>query len=200
MTPISDETALEELYGDAVPASLTKVMQELTPLYRQWIEASRFLILSTVGPEGTDASPRGEDGPVVDIYDSKTLLLPDWKGNNRIDSLRNIVRDPRTSLLFMVPGCNNVVRVNGRAILTADSDILTRFEKKGIQPKTVIAVTIEEMYFQCAKAFLRSRLWKSEDESDRVPTAGMFVKAVHADFDAETYDSTYEQNAKPKMW
>ena len=200
MTPISDETALEELYGDAVPASLTKVMQELTPLYRQWIEASRFLILSTVGPEGTDASPRGEDGPVVDIYDSKTLLLPDWKGNNRIDSLRNIVRDPRTSLLFVVPGCNNVVRVNGRAILTADSDILTRFEKKGIQPKTVIAVTIEEMYFQCAKAFLRSRLWKSKDESDRVPTAGMFVKAVHADFDAETYDSTYEENAKPKMW
>lgn len=200
MNPITDERVLDELYETAVEISLTKVARKMTPLYRQWIDASRFLILSSVGPEGTDASPRGDDGPVVEIADDHTLLLPDWRGNNRIDSLRNIVRDPRVSLMFMVPGCNNVVRINGKAILTADAEVLARFEKKNILPKTVIAVTIDEMYFQCAKALMRSRLWTSDDEGGRVPTAGDFVKAVHNDFDAENYDSTYADYAKPRLW
>jgi len=135
MLPITDIDELEALYGAAVPAALTKVAHRVTPLYRQWIDASRFLILSTVGPEGTDASPRGDDGPVVRIADAETLLLPDWRGNNRIDSLRNIVRDGRVSLLFMVPGCNNVVRVNGHAMLTADDTVTGLFEKAGQAPE-----------------------------------------------------------------
>jgi uncharacterized protein len=105
------------------PTSLAKVARRLTPLYRRWIEAARFCVLSTVGPEGTDGSPRGDDGPVVRVVDDRTLWLPDWRGNNRIDSLRNIVRDGRVSLMFMVPGSNNVVRVNGRAVLTDDPDV-----------------------------------------------------------------------------
>jgi len=200
MQPITDIDTLEALYEDAVPASIDKVAHHMTPTYRQWIEASRFVVLTTVGPEGTDASPRGDDGPVVRIADEKTLLLPDWRGNNRLDSLRNIVRDSRVSLMFMVPGCNNVVRVNGDAVLTADETLTSRFEKNGKCPRSVIVVTIGDMYFQCAKAMMRSNLWTSGDKSTLVPTAGQFVKEFQNGFDAESYDSGYADYAKDRMW
>lgn len=200
MNPIKTVAELEEIYGEPIPASITKVCASLTPNYRKWIEASRFLILSTVGPEGTDASPRGDDGPVVQIPDRKTILLPDWRGNNRIDSLKNIVRDNRVSLMFMVPGCNNVVRVNGTAILTTDEATREKFNKTGKLPRTVIVLNIQEVYFQCAKALMRSKLWGSDDESASVPTAGEFVKEQQADFDAESYDSGYAEYAKDRMW
>ena len=200
MQTISEITELEAIYGNAVPASLTKVVSHMTPLYREWIQASRFVVLSTVGEEGTDASPRGDDGPVVRLVDDRTLWLPDWRGNNRIDSLRNIVRDGRVSLMFMVPGCNNVVRINGTAVLTADPSVTTSFEQRGKHPRSVIVVTVGEMYFQCAKALMRSRLWLSGDESDGLPTAGQFIKERQNDFDAETYDREYPEAAIPRMW
>lgn len=200
MNRIKSIEALEALYEPAVPTSLSKVVTTITPLYHRWIAASRFAILSTVGPEGTDASPRGDDGPVVLIEDEHTLLMPDWQGNNRLDSLRNIVRDPRVSLMFMVPGSTNVVRVNGSAILTDDEALRGRFEKRGKLPKTVIVVTAGELYFQCAKAILRSRLWSSEDESAELPTAGDFIKAFQQDFAAREYDETYAERAKERMW
>lgn len=191
---------LEALYDAKVPQSVTKVSQTITPLYRQWIEASRFLVIATVGTEGTDASPRGDDGPVVAIQDEKSILLPDWRGNNRIDSLRNIVRDGRVSLMFMVPGCNNVVRVNGKAVLTADEAFTRQFEQRKKHPKTVIVITVNEIYFQCAKALMRSALWKSDDESAGLPTAGQFIREKQATFDAETYDTGYAESAKDRMW
>lgn len=200
MKTITSVAELEAIYGEPIAASIDKVCKTLTPNYRTWIEASRFLILSTVGPEGTDASPRGDDGPVVQIMDDATLLLPDWRGNNRIDSLRNIVRDERVSLMFMVPGSNNVVRVNGTAAITDDATIVGTFEKGGKQPRTVIMVSIQEIYFQCAKALMRSKLWGSDDESTDIPTAGEFVKEQKADFDAEGYDSGYAEYAKGRMW
>jgi len=200
MQPITDTTTLETLYPSVSPRSLTKVAQSVTPLYRKWIEASRFVILSTAGPEGTDASPRGDDGPVVRIADARTLLLPDWMGNNRLDSLRNIVRDDRVSLMFMVPGSTNVVRVNGTAIVTADADLRASFERTGRQPATVTVVTTQELYFQCAKAIMRSRLWTSGDESKELPTAGQFLREAEEGFDAETYDASYAENAKDRMW
>lgn len=200
MDTIETIEELEAMFDAPVPASLTKVAKKMTPMYQKWIEASRFVILSTVGPEGTDASPRGDDGPVVRIHDDTTVLLPDWRGNNRIDSLRNIVRDPRTSLMFMVPGSKNVVRINGNAVLTTDTDIIQSFEKNGMVPKVVIAMTVQEMYFQCAKAIMRSNLWSAEDESGSVPTAGQFVKEMQASFDAETYDAEYEKTAKDRFW
>ncbi len=200
MRPITDMTELEALYDAAVPASLTKVRTRLSPLYRQWIETARFCVVSTVGPEGTDASPRGDAGPVVRIVDDSTLWLPDWRGNNRIDSLRNIVRDNRVSLMFMVPGCQNVVRVNGTAFLTADTQARASFERKGRQPATVIVVTVGELYFQCAKALMRSGLWVRGDESGLVPTAGQFLREQDAGFAAEEYDSGYAEYAKPRMW
>lgn len=191
---------LEALYEAPVPAALSKVVQRITPLYRQWIEASRFVVLSTVGPEGVDASPRGDAGPVVRIVDDKTLHLPDWRGNNRLDSLRNIVWDGRASLMFMVPGCKNVVRVNGMAALTADPDVTASFENEGKRPKTVIVFAIGEVYFQCAKALMRSGLWTAGDESARVPTAGQFIKELNPDFEAEQYDADYPGHAKSRMW
>ena len=200
MNTIDSIEALEALYDAVVLAALTKVARQITPLYRQWIEASRFAVLSTVGPEGTDASPRGDDGPVVRIADATTLHLADWRGNNRLDSLRNIVRDPRVSLMFMVPGCNNVVRVNGRAALTADPALTASFEKSGKQPKAVIVITVDELYFQCAKAIMRSRLWAAEVETAEIPTAGQFIKEMSAEFDASAYDSGYPAYAKERMW
>ena len=200
MRIIQSIEALEELYEPAVQTSLDKVASEITPLYRQWIEASRFVILSTVGPEGTDASPRGDDCPVVSIENSTELILPDWRGNNRLDSLRNIVRDKRVSLMFMVPGSNNVVRINGEAVVTDEPSIVARFEKAGKFPRSVIIVRVVEIYFQCAKALMRSKLWSSEDESAGLPTAGDFIKQFNKEFAARAYDENYAENAKSRMW
>lgn len=200
MTFIDDIQSLEALYGAPVARSLAKVVPRITPLYRKWIEASRFCVLSTVGPEGTDGSPRGDDGPVVRITDEGTLLLPDWLGNNRTDSLRNIVRDGRVSLMFMVPGSENVVRVNGTARLSADPELTGTFEQRGRNPRSVVVVTVGEVYFQCAKAVMRSRLWSGEDESGALPTAGDLVREVDADFDGASYDRDYAENAKGRLW
>lgn len=200
MQTIDTIAALEALYGAPVPASLTKVTARMTPLYRQWIEAARFVVLSTVGPEGTDGTPRGDNGPVMRVVDDRTLWLPDWRGNNRIDSLRNIVRDGRVSLMFMVPGSPTVVRVNGRAVVTADTDVTGQFEQAGKHPRTVIVVTLNEIYFQCAKAILRSGLWTRGDDSATVPTAGQFLKEQDQVVDAETYDATYPEYARSRMW
>lgn len=199
MKTISDIAALEALYGAAVPASLQKVMPHLTPLYRQWIDAARFVVLSTVGPEGTDASPRGDDGPVVRIVDDRTLMMPDWRGNNRIDSLRNIVRDGRVSLMFMVPGSGNVVRINGTAVLTDDVAVTETFEQRGKHPKSVIVVTTGEVYFQCAKAIMRSGLW-TRDDAKGLPKVGDFITDVDPGFDGKTYDAEYPVKAHERMW
>ncbi len=199
MQKITDVSALNALYPEAADLSLTKVARAITPLYRRWIGASRFVVLSTVGPEGTDGSPRGDDGPVVQIHDDTTLLLPDWRGNNRLDSLRNIVRDGRVSLMFMVPGCDTVVRVNGTAILTDESELLQGFEKAGKTPATVIVVTIGEMYFQCAKALMRAQLWAGMDRPD-LPTAGDFLREMKSDFDGKAYDAGYAEYARGRMW
>ncbi|MEM7721035.1 MAG: pyridoxamine 5'-phosphate oxidase family protein [Pseudomonadota bacterium] len=199
MPTIDTLDKLEALYDAPVTRSLTKVTPRITPLYREWIGACKFCVLSTVGAEGTDASPRGDDGPVIHIADDKTVWLPDWRGNNRIDSLRNIVRDPRVSLMFMIPGANNVIRLNGTAILTTDPQLTGTFEQAGKHPKLVIVITVGELYFQCAKALMRSRLW-SDDPRTKVPTAGQFVKEQDAGFDAETYDTGYAEYAKPRMW
>lgn len=200
MKPITEISELDSLYGDAPKGALTKVVDHITPLYRSWIEASRFVILTTAGPEGTDGSPRGEDGPVVSIMDATTILLPDWRGNNRIDSLRNIVRDGRVSLMFMIPAINNVVRINGTAIVTKDDQVLSGFCKDGKLPKTVIVISVAEVYFQCAKALMRSRLWSLKTDADAIPTAGQFLQERNADFDAAGYDSNYPEYAKERMW
>ena len=199
MQTIDDIAALEAIYDSPSPLALKKVVTALTPGYRRWIAASRFCILSTVGPEGTDATPRGDDGPVVRIVNDETLWLPDWRGNIRLDALRNIVEDGRVSLMFMIPGNTSVVRVNGTSVLTADRDVTESFEKDGKHPRTVVVIRVGEVYFQCAKALMRSGLWAGNVASD-VPTAGDLLKERDESFDAENYDTGYEAYAAPRMW
>ena len=199
MEIIRDLATLEALYEAPVANSVKKVVPALTPHYARWIGAARFCVLATVGPEGVDASPRGDIGPVVRIQDAKTLLLPDWRGNNRIDSLRNILRDGRASLMFMIPGAQNVVRVNGRALLSTEPALIAAFETEGKSPKCVIYFTIEEAYFQCAKAIMRSGLWGGQ-RPEGLPTAGDFLAEVDQAFDGAAYDASYPAYAKERMW
>ncbi len=200
MRIVKDIPALEALYGTPGEASLRKVAPCLTPTYRTWIMTSRFCILTTVGPDGTDGSPRGDDGPVVHELDPQTLALPDWRGNQRLDSLRNIVSDGRVSLMFMVPGSNTVVRVNGSAVLSDDPALVGRFEQKGRHPATVIVVRIAEIYTQCARALLRAGLW-ARDDSAGLPTVGEIMTDVtNGDFDGVSYDAEWAARAAKTMW
>lgn len=201
MRKIEDIATLESLYGTPGAASLRKVATALTPLYRAWIMSSKLCILSTVGPEGTDGSPRGDDGPVVLELDPKTLALPDWRGNNRLDSLRNIVSDGRVSLMFLVPGSNNVVRVNGRAFLTDDADLRARFEKNKRQPATVIVIEIGEIYTQCARALMRAGTWAGVDESGDLPTVGeILAEMTRGEEGGSEYDAAWGARAAKTMW
>jgi len=158
MQNITTISELEALYGQPSDAAIRKVSPRLTPLYRRWIMTSRFCVLTSVGADGTDGSPRGEDGPVVLELNPQTLAMPDWRGNNRLDSLRNIVNDGRVSLMFLVPGSTTLVRVNGCAVLTADDELRARFERQDRLPATVIVITLKEVYAQCARAALRAGL------------------------------------------
>lgn len=197
---IKSTEALEALYGTPGAPALRKVARQMTPLYREWIMASRFCILTTVGPDGTDGSPRGDDGPVVTELDPGTLAMPDWRGNNRLDSLRNIVTDGQVSLMFMVPGSNTAVRVNGRAQLTADPDLRARFEKKGRQPATVIVISIGEIYTQCARALIRSGLW-NRDDSAGLPTPGeILAEMTDGEEGGLAYDTAWPARAAKTMW
>ncbi len=201
MQPVKDIATLEALYGPPVDAAMRKVARRLTPLYRRWIMASRLCVLSTVGPDGTDASPRGDDGPVALELDPGTLAMPDWRGNNRLDSLRNIINDPRVSLMFMVPGSNNVVRVNGTAQVTADDDLRGRFASNARRPATVIVITIDEIYIQCARALLRAGTWVSGDQSVELPTIGeILAEMTDGDAGGAAYDQEWGARAAKTMW
>lgn len=201
MDYLSSIDELEALYGTPGAPSLRKVARQMTPLYRKWIMASKLCMLATVGPEGTDDSPRGDDGPVVLELDPSTLALPDWRGNNRLDSLRNIVRDGRVSLMFLVPGSNNVVRINGVARLTADAELRARFEKHGKQPATVIVIKIGEIYSQCARALMRAGTWQGVDESEGLPTMGeILAEQTEGEEGGAAYDAGWSARAAKTMW
>lgn len=191
---------LHSLYGTPGEASQIKVTAQLTPAYRAHIERSRFCVLTTVGPEGTDGSPRGDEGPVVTIADAQTLLLPDWKGNDRIDSLRNILRDGRVSLMFLVAGSNTAMRVNGRARLTADPAVTARFDRDGKRPRSVIVIQIAEVYSQCARALIRSELWTAGSQAAGLPTVGDMLAEIRAGFDGAAYDAQWPDRAARTMW
>lgn len=204
MHEITTVEALEALYRpQPAPASTVKVTDHITPHYAALIEASPFVALATVGPEGLDCSPRGDLPGFVRIANPRTLILPDRRGNNRIDSLRNAVRDPRVALLFLIPGSGTTFRVNGRAVLSVDPDLLESFAVDGKAPRTVMVVTVVEAYFQCARAIVRSGLWKPESQvaPKSLPTPGAMLAAVTAgEVGGETYDREWPDRAAKTMW
>lgn len=201
MTWIDTDAALSALYPDPpVAAATVKVARRLTPSYRAWIQASRFCLLATVGSDGTDCSPRGDDGPVVVELDPGTLLLPDWRGNNRIDSLRNIVRDGRVSVTFLIPGSVNVVRVNGTARLSADPALLSRFDRDGARPRSVIVISLAEVYFQCARALIRSALWDGPRPQGLPSPGDILTEMTQGALDGAAYDAEWPGRAARTMW
>jgi len=204
MSKITSIEALEALYQPApAPASLVKVAHAITPHYRQLIAASPFATLATIGPEGIDCSPRGDRPGFVRIHDDKTLMMPDRRGNNRIDSLRNIVRDPRCALLFLIPGSGTTLRANGRAHLSADPALLERFAVDEKAPRTVIVLEIDEIYFQCARAIIRSDLWNPDNHVDpaSLPSPGQILAAMTGNaVGGAGYDKAWPERAKASMW
>ncbi|CAM4124682.1 pyridoxamine 5'-phosphate oxidase family protein [Bordetella tumulicola] len=200
---ITDPDALQALYGQPSDASIIKEVDYVHPHYRAFIEASSFVILATVGPDGLDASPRGDPGGFVTVADDKTLLIPDRRGNNRIDSLRNILADPRVGLLFLVPGVGETLRVNGRASLSTDPNLLARFPMNDKPPRSVLVVHVETVFFQCSRAILRSALWDPASQVDRadLPTAGRILADLSAGtFDGTTYDRELPQRIHKTLY
>lgn len=200
---ISSIADLEALYGQPAEASLFKEVDRIIPEYRAFIEAAPFVALATRGPEGLDCSPRGDGAGFVRVQDDKTLLMPDRRGNNRIDSLRNIVRDPHVALLFLIPGVGETLRVNGRAVISVEPTLLGSFAVDGKAPKSVIAITVEAIYFQCARAILRSELWNPEKHVARgdLPSAGQILAAVTQNrFDGQAYDQALPERQKTTLY
>lgn len=188
---ITDEAALESLYGSVNPNSLAKEVQALTPEYRQWIEIAPFMAIASIGQSGLDCSPRGDKtGQLFRVLDDQTIAIPDRRGNNRLDTLRNLVTDSRISLLFLLPGINECVRINGEAQVVADANLRESFMVNDQNPVTVIVVHIKSVYFQCARSLIRSALWSPENfvARSQVPTAGQMTKAAVSEFDAKSYD------------
>ena len=191
MTTIDTVAQLEALFGQPGEASLKKEVPYLHPSYQALIAASPFAVLATTGPGGLDASPRGDAPGFVAVQDDKTLLLPERRGNNRIDSLRNIVADPRVALLFLIPGVGETLRVNGRARISVAPELLARFAVEGRAPQCVIEIAVETVFFQCARAIQRSKLWAPvpQNAPRTVPTPGAILSALtDTAFDGVTYD------------
>jgi len=194
---------LDALYGTPMTAARIKEIDYISDHYRAFIEASPFMVLATVGPEGMDCSPRGDPRGFVRITDRHTLMIPDRRGNNRVDSLRNIVRDPRVALLFLIPGVGETMRVNGRAVLSTDPALRESFVMQGKSPACVIVVTAERVYPQCPKALVRSKLWDPAGHIARsaLPSMGQIVEALtRGDFDGKAYDAAYPERLKQTIY
>jgi PPOX class probable FMN-dependent enzyme len=194
---------LEELYGFPAGAAVFKEIDHVNAEYRAFIAAAPFFALASNGPEGIDCSPRGDDPGFVRVADPKTLMIADRRGNNRIDTLRNIVRDPRVSLLFLIPGIGETIRVIGRASISTDPTLCEGFIFAGKTPRTVIIVAVESVYFQCSKAIVRSRLWDPARLVDRktLPSNGTIIAAItKGEHGGETYDREYPERLKATIY
>ena len=204
MSTISTMDELEKIYGRPGPTSLVKEIGYISSNYRAIIEASPFAALATVGPEGMDCSPRGDrPGRLVRIIDETTIIMPDRRGNNRIDSLRNIVRDPRVALMFLIPGSGNALRINGSALIDVSPDLLNSFAVDGKAPRSVIVISVSAIYFQCARAIVRSGLWDPSLHVDLnlLPTAGKMLAELSQNAEGgPDYDAGWAERAKKTMW
>ncbi|MGJ4854816.1 pyridoxamine 5'-phosphate oxidase family protein [Labrys sp. La1] len=204
MSLITTIAELETLYSEPVqPAARIKVLDHVSDQYHAFIQASPFMMLASVGPSGVDCSPRGDPAGFVRVADAKTLIIPDRRGNNRLDSLRNIIEDPRVHLLFMIPGIGETLRVVGRAVISTDADLCASFAMQGKAPRSVIIVTVDEIYTQCQKALVRSKLWDPSTQISRsqLPSMGQILSTItKGDFDGEAYDKAYPERLRQTIY
>lgn len=203
MSVVTTIEELETLYGLPGEASLVKELDHVSPEYAAFIENSPFAVLATSGPDGLDCSPRGDLSGFVRIHDARTLMLPDRRGNNRLDSLKNILSDSRVGLLFLVPGSGTTLRVNGGAHITTDYGLCASFAVEGKAPRSVVVIAVEKVYFQCARAIHRSELWNPEKHVDAnlLPSPGRILEqASRRRIDGEAYDRDWPGRAKASMW
>jgi len=200
---ITTTEQLEALYGERMPASIIKEIDRLNAPYCKLIEAAPFVAIATSGPEGLDCSPKGDPAGFVRILDDKTLGIPDRPGNNRIDGFRNIVRDPRIALLFLIPGVGETLRVNGRAAISVDPELMQSFAINGKLPRCVLVVHIESVYFHCSKAIVRSRLWDEATKIDRksLPSTGTIIAELsQGRLGGEKYDRELPERIKAQLY
>jgi PPOX class probable FMN-dependent enzyme len=200
---IRDEAALQALYGEASGGAISKEIDYIHPHYRAMIEASPFVVVASSGPGGLDATPRGDPAGFVHVLDDKTLLIPDRRGNNRVDTLRNILHDDRVALLFLIPGVGETLRVNGRASISVAPALIKRFPFRGTLPRSVLVVGAERVYFQCPKALVRSELWNPEKHISRrsLPSTGTILADITAGkVGGEQFDREYPERLRTTIY
>jgi PPOX class probable FMN-dependent enzyme len=203
MSTITKLAYLEALYGTPGGASLVKETDRIVPAYKTMVDASPFVTLATNGPNGLDCSRRGDAGSLVRVSDEKTVLMPDRRGNNRLDSLRNIVHDPHVALLFLIPGSGNTMHIQGRAEISVERELLATFAVEGKWPRCVVVVAVDAIYFQCAHAVLRADLWNADKhvKPKSLPSAGtMLGQTSDGRGGGADYDKTWPARAKASMW
>jgi uncharacterized protein len=200
---VTTAEALTTFYARPSERVLKKELDHVDRPGRAFIAASPFLVLATGSSQGLDCSPKGDKPGFVQVAeDGRTLLIPDRRGNNRIDSLKNVVEDPRIGLIFFVPGANETYRVNGRARVSVDPDLKRRFAVDGKEPATVIVVAVEQAFSHCPKALVRSDLWRagSTGRPKGVPTLGEFAAARTPGTDSATYDADYARRMPSELY
>jgi len=202
-TLLTNAATLRAVYGEPSDGAIAKEIDHVHPHYRAMIEASPFMVMATSGPEGLDVSPRGDPAGFVVVQDERTLLIPDRRGNNRADSLNNLIADPRIALLFLIPGVGETLRVNGRAEISVDPALLERFPAQGKLPRSVIVVHVERVYFQCPKALVRSDLWNPEKHVERraLPSTGTILADItRGRVGGAEYDAAYPERLKATIY
>lgn len=206
MSIVSSIEELESIYGEPMERALWKEIDHMNDHYRAFIEKSPFLILATSGDNGVDCSPRGDPAGFVRVIDEKHIQIPDRRGNNRLDSLRNIVQNPNVGIIFLVPNVGETIRVSGKAEIIYDQELCQSFSMNGKPASTVLSIRIEKAYFQCQKAIARSSLWDSTTYINRseLPSAGamakIFIEAKNIEFDADEYDKNYPEHMKKTIY
>jgi PPOX class probable FMN-dependent enzyme len=194
---------LDALYGTKNPNAVAKEIDHLSDGYRKLIEVAPFVAIATGGPDGFDCSPKGDAPGFVRVLDDKTLAIPDRPGNNRLDGFRNIMRDPRVALLFLIPGVGETFRVNGRASISIDPELMQSFAVNGKLPRSVLIVHIETAYFHCSKAIVRSKLWDEKTKIDRrsLPSTGTILAELsQGKLGGEAYDRAAPERIKAQLY
>ncbi|MBV1879099.1 MAG: pyridoxamine 5'-phosphate oxidase family protein [Pseudomonadales bacterium] len=197
---------LENIYGEAAENTQWKELDRINDHYRQFIEKSPFLILATHGEKSVDCSPRGDPAGFVRVLDERHIMLPDRRGNNRLDSLRNIIHNPNVGIIFLIPNVGETIRLSGKAEIVVDEALCNSFSINGKPASSVLSVKVDKVYYQCQKAIARSKLWDASAYIERteLPSAGqmnkVFAASKNIDLSAKEYDRNYPAHMKKTIY